>query len=260
MGRRSPHRGAKKIEDFRQKKVERFKKLESDAINHIIGRNRHVAEVLSYLSMLQNAGAITHVNAHAVGAIYQSTRGSKALKQEAAHQLPCQVLIGGEDPTTLPVNGHPQPRRIVERMRAAFAAVTVADKALNTADKACERIEPGIEEAFLLACRAVIQAPSAGAKDTNIKEAGTLDLITVSLFPINRPVVLNAFENTWLPRSDRAYEEAMNAVIDRNFCLSVNDDKDEVIVNLGIYLRDNDASTILQDKQQTELELMFVGS
>jgi hypothetical protein len=43
MGRRSPWKGARRYEDFRQNQVERFGNYMTDARNHIIGRNQAVA-------------------------------------------------------------------------------------------------------------------------------------------------------------------------------------------------------------------------
>ncbi len=262
MGRKSPHRGAKRLEDFRQKQVTRFKKLEADAINHMAGRNRHVAEVLCYFSMLNNAGAVSHLNLGGAGAKFQATRGSRPLDQEAAHQLPCQIMVNGVDPTNLPVGGLPQARSMVDRIRAAFGAVTVADRALNTADKACERVVPSIADAFVVACRAVLGAPSTGAADKRVRGHGQSwgELRTVSHYPINQIAVRNAFSTVWLPRSTAAYLAALDAVVEFDFALGPRDDKDEVIANLGVYLAHNEPPTIFQPTQIQELELLFAAA
>ena len=76
--RRKPWWGAGPYEDFRQKVVQRFRRFDLDAENHIIGRNAALAQVLGYVSLLCNAGKIppsARLVPNQEGARWQSTGG-----------------------------------------------------------------------------------------------------------------------------------------------------------------------------------------
>ena len=262
MRRKTPWRGAKKYEDFRQKDVSRFMNYQRHAQNHIAGRNRAVAKVLCYLSMLRTAGAIQQPLISAGGALYQTTGGAQALDQEAAHCLPCQILTGAQDPTTLPVGGKPQSFKILTEIRSEFAKVTVLPRCFNSADKVAERVPNGLAQTFVASCREVVSCPrlTESPRIETRRHIGERygELYTVAIWPINREVVNHAYHQFWVPRAEQSYESAGDFIEQSRSYLSSEDDPDEVLWILSKYLDFHwDVPSALQEFQMSELELLF---
>jgi hypothetical protein len=278
MGRKSPWKGARRYEDFRQNQVERFGNYMTDARNHIIGRNQAVASVLCYLSMLRNAGGITLPLAApepqpgapprpplltTKGAEYQSIKGAKALSQEAAHCLPCHVLIGNQDPASIEIGGQPLPTRVRDGIRSQFGKVTILDRCFNAADKASERTQPSLVWAFADACNRVIHCPRQSDSPRQETRRGVGqhygELYTIDIWPINRNHVRQVYQSVWLPSAERAYTSAGNEIERSGKYLSAGDDPDEVLWILGKYLENHDETpTALRDDQMSNLELELV--
>lgn len=214
--RRSPSPGARAYEDFRQKTVEHFDNLDRLAARHCAGRNAAVVEVLCYLNLLRNAGALKDrasvkpVKVDRAGARYQATRGSRALDQQAAHCLPCQVLIGRRDPSQLT---HDQRTRLA--LRDLFGKVTVLPSCFNRADIAAERYREadGMVAAFVKACEAVVHGPRSATAPVRktYRHTGERfgELYTRDVWPLNRDLVKYAYHRVWQPNALTAFELAV---------------------------------------------------
>jgi hypothetical protein len=281
MGRKSPWRGARRYEDFRQNQVQRFGNYLSDAKNHVIGRNQAVATTLCYLSMMRNAGEIplpfTAPEPQPVeppkmtslittkGAEYQTIRGAKALSQEAAHCLPCQVLVSGLKPEKIEIGGKPLPTRVQDNIRAQFGKVTILDRCFNVADKAAERNEPSLARAFADACRRVIDCPRESDSPRQETRRGVGErygeLYTIEIWPINRKHVREIYASIWLPGAERAYTSAGNEIEKSGKYLSAEDNPDEILWILEKYVDNHyELPTALRDDQMSNLELELAAS
>jgi hypothetical protein len=263
MNRKSPYRGARKYEDFRQKDVQRFANWQTDAQIHIIGRNEAVARVLCYLSVLNNSGAIQQRLVTRSGALFQSTGGTKSLDQHGAHCLPCQILTDGLDPSTLTIQGQALPRTAREGIRTQFGAVHVLARAFNIADCIAEQGLHGLAEAFLAACRHVVQCAAEPPRRETRRDVGLNygELYLVDIWPINRPRVATAYNGIWLPLAERAYEVAGRQVDSGGGGLSEKDNPVEILWILEKYLEYNwDEPAALLDSEQSKLELEFTSA
>jgi hypothetical protein len=241
MRRRVPWRGARKYEDFRQKQVERFTNYQRCAQDHTVGRNAATVQVLCYLSILRNAGAIPpHTIIGAKGAMYQSTSGALAQNQEAAHCLPCQILVAGYEPASLRIGNRPLGPLTQHAMRSLFAQVTVLPRCFNTADKAAERVHNGLADAFMHACQDVVNCPrqSDVPQPRTYRQAGERygELYTLHIWPINRERVRHAYASVWVPGAESAYQRAGDEIERSGTFLSAQDDPDEVLWILSTYL------------------------
>lgn len=182
-GRRTPGPGIRRYEEFRQKTVQHFESTAQQVANHCSGRNAAVAEVLCYLSLLRNAGAIpNNATVSSAGAGFQSFRGSS--DTPAAHCLPCQILINDKDPSTLVAN----PRTALT-LKSLFGKCTLLPLAFNHADSAAEG--SGLIEAFVWACEKVIRWPVNAATR------------------INREIVRGVYNDVWCPQARQAYAAAI---------------------------------------------------
>ncbi|NLI80261.1 MAG: hypothetical protein GX443_01035 [Deltaproteobacteria bacterium] len=182
--RSSPGPGVRKVENFRQKRVERFESSLAQVSNHCAGRNTAVAEVLCFLSLLRNSGRIpAGATVSSSGARFQSIKG--AAESPAAHCLPCQIYVNGRDPSTLTSNS-----QAALAIRSCFGKCTLLPLAFNHADSAAE--SNGLIQAFEQACREVISA-----------EAG-------SYGRIDRERVRHAYDAVWCPLARQAYRAALS--------------------------------------------------
>ena len=181
--RRSPGPGVRGYEEFRQKTVERFESTPQQVANHCIGRNAAVVEVLCYLSLLRNAGAIQSTAVvSSRGAHLQAFKGSS--DRPAAHCLPCQILINGRSPAEFLTN---QQTKLA--INSLFGKCTLLPLAFNHADSAAEG--NGLINAFVRACEEVIRSPASGARG------------------INRQKVRHAYDNVWSPLARQGYMAAI---------------------------------------------------
>jgi hypothetical protein len=263
MSRRVPWRGATRYEDFRQKQVQRFTNHERYAEDHIAGRNRAVAKVLGYLSVLRNAGAIPQPLIASGGAAFQSTRGVLALDQEAAHCLPCQILVGGVNPDRLTISNQPLPMRAQNEIRSQFGKVTVLPRSFNRADIVAERVANGLTQALVEACWHVVACDRIGElprRETR-RHVGERygELYSIDIWPINREQVRHSYEKVWLPRAERAYQSAGDEIERSGKYLSSEDNPEEMSWILDQYLKYNSNPTsMLLDAQMSEVELTVV--
>lgn len=258
--RRIPYAGARAYEDFRQKSVERFESPESRAKNHIIGRNEGVARLLAYVSLLRASGAIGRAALVVPsGAAYQSTKGSAALGQQAAHALPCQIKIGARDLTLLAPND-----RTTDAIRTLFGHVSVLPRPFNAADTVAERVPNGLVSALDQACVGLIRTlpDGAGPRPMVFRGVGQNygEIRTIAAFAIDRASVRDTYARTWLPAAENAYREAQRTVADSGAFLTQGDDRDEVLEVLRLYLRfHRHESAALLDAQLDEIERVFNG-
>lgn len=260
MNRKVPWRGARAQEDFRQKQVERFTSPQRTAQDHMLKRNSAVVRLLCYLSMLRNAGAVSGPRVDAVRARFQTTSGSKALGEEAAHALPRQVLLDGREPSSLLVEDKPLPRRAQEDIRFQFADVSVWSRTFNVADSAAEL--HGLVDALVGSCQRIVNEPRLGTeRKVEIRRGKGMsfgDVVEVSIWPIARARVRQAFHTVWLPLAEKAYQKASDAIAESRSCLSRHDDPREVLYVLEHYLKNHRVEpSALLEAQMDELELIF---
>jgi hypothetical protein len=208
--RRKPWWGAGPYEDFRQKVVQRFRSFDSDAENHVIGRNAALVQVLGYVSLLYNAGNIpqgARLVSSREGARWQSTSGSQDDRTEGAHCLPCQMMVvpspsaTGTDLSDLAPN-----QRLREGIRSQFAHVTVLPTVFNSADIVAERCRGGLRQACVMACQAVAQGPRWHREHRLI--AGEFR----DVWRLNREVVRGTYRTVWSLQAEQAYENALDEV------------------------------------------------
>ena len=257
--RRSPYPGARAYEDFRQKAVERFGNCQSDARNHVIGRNQGVARVLAYLALARSGGAVARESVVAAsGAGFQATRGSARLGQQAAHCLPCELILGGREFSSLA----PNPRTTRE-IRTLFGHVSVLPRSFNAADVAAERVENGLIWAFVRSCEALIRQVlnGDGPRPLVFRGIGSNHgmLETRLAHPLDRESVRNVYRIVWKPAAEGAYRAALAAALDGRF-LAASDDPAEVVAVLDQYLRAHSIEpSALLDSQLDEIERTFNG-
>jgi len=145
-----------------QGSIERISDFRSQAFNHNLGRNVRVVEVLTHLAKMvedgrQFSGQVTCVAAERQN--FSSPKnlthlGLPAAPSQAAHFLPGQIQIGGQNIWEWAAD-----RSTRRRLEFLFAEVEHLPVAFNQADSAAERKgEPcGLAAAFAGACAAVIK-------------------------------------------------------------------------------------------------------
>jgi hypothetical protein len=269
--RRRPWWGAGPYENFRQNVVQRFTNFDRDARGHVIGRNQAVAQVLGYLNLLYNAGLIPEGSQVVPGgARWQSLGGSRAEGTEAAHCLPCQLLVippnahRGTDPSDLPGLS----RAVREGIRSEFAHVTSLPALFNSADVVAERCSPaGLRESFAAAGQEVVRGRRRAREHRLFR--GPDDLTSGrfrDVWLLDREAVRRAYRAVWVPRAEMAYESAMDEVEAGRLAqyLGPSNRAAEpalVMEVLGAYLKCHRAQepTKLLDRQMDDLERIFNG-
>jgi hypothetical protein len=270
MGRRrKPWWGAGPYEDFRQKVVQRFHSFDSDARNHVIGRNASVAQTLGYFNLLYNAGLIPQgapLVPNPEGARWQTTRGSQDDRTEGAHCLPCQIMVvlspgtPGSDPSDLARN-----RRVCKGIRSEFAHVTVLPTVFNSADVVAENCFGGLRQAFVNTCQTVI-----GGRRREMEHRYFRDFDNPmtgrfrDVWLLDRELIRAAYRTVWVYEAEQAYETAMDEVeagrLEQYLTpLGRKADPELVMEVLNAYLkyhRWGEPSKLL-DSQMDELERLF---
>jgi hypothetical protein len=174
--------------------IEGFRSERELARDHVIGRNRRVAELLCYLSLLRgHLPALGAAQVRCEAARYQDFKASDG--NEAAHYLPGQIVLAlpgqtGHDPAHFVKDA-----RTKEAIGALFSRVQDLPVAFNKADSYVEQYtQPGLKELLARACRKVLAAPSQpGGKVA--------------------PVVSEAYGD-WVRASLQAYSTAINRKTD----------------------------------------------
>jgi hypothetical protein len=193
-------------ENFRQKLVERF---DSDyrvkAANHSAGRNESVAEVLCFLSLLQNVGDIPLNSVVAwSGAHRQAIKGDS--KSDAAHCLPCQILINGSVPSAFVKRKGLDIQYVQQELDALFGKVVVLPKPFNLADSLAEA--SCLRASLVHACQVILR-DTKNAGPRNIRRTVGFEPNVVETVPtgVDRKAVRAAYD-LWVQESVRAFTRA----------------------------------------------------
>ncbi len=234
--------GVARTESFRQKTVQRFDAEYLFKVReHSAGRNRAAGELLAILSFLRNYGAIpagAHIDwdrAHV-----QAIRGSATA--DAAHNLPCQILINGRFPWDLVSGSDIDANRIMSELRGLFGAVYVAPKVFNAADSISESC--CLRGALAGACADVIARTKPIQRGAGVLKRGVgmnygdIQLRTSDVANpgagIDAGAVGDAFQ-VWLRESRAAFDRAIEFVRDEGASSMGQDVTDDVIYILQRY-------------------------
>ena len=271
--RRKPWWGAGPYETFRQKVVQRFTNFDLDAMNHVIGRNQAVAQVLCYLNLLYNAGRIASGSRVIPSrARWQSLGGSRVEGTEGVHCLPCQVLVvqpgkadaDAIDPSDLP--GLSQAVR--EGIRTEFGHPTLLPAVFNSADVVAEQCRPtGLRGVFAGTCQRVISGPRRSRetqlfyRPNDTSRMGELR----DVWLLDREAVREAYRD-WVNQAEAVYRGAMDEV-ERgrlpHYLGPLHRSAEPALVMevLNAYLKHHRAATPtkLRDDQMGALERTFNG-
>jgi hypothetical protein len=236
--------GVAATETFRQKEVQRF---DADYLlkvrEHSAGRNRSVSQLLAIFSFMRNYGAIPATarvdwdRAHV-----QSIRGDPT--SDAAHNLPCQILIDGQFPWLLVSGKEIDGPRIIEELRALFGGVYVAPKVLNVADSIAET--SCLRGALVTACAQVIAKSKLIGREAGVLKRGVglnYGDIELAASDVSNPgagidtVAVAGAVRTWLTASKAAFGRAIEYVNANGASSMGQDVTDDVIYVLERYAR-----------------------
>jgi hypothetical protein len=234
-------RGHNAYETFRQKSVQRFDAdYLSKARDHGVGRNEAVWRVLAVLSFLRNYGRIP---ANAVvnwdGAHVQAMSGDP--EHDAAHRLPCQILINGRFPWNY-LTGHDiNTAFLVVTLRRQFGDVKFAPKVFNRADSIAEN--HCLRGALVDACTQVIRLTRPIKREAGVVKSGyggvielTVDQMANPSAGIDHAAVVSAY-GTWITRSMAAFDRAIAHVEAHGTTSDHKDVSEDVIYILQRYKR-----------------------
>jgi hypothetical protein len=234
--------GIAQTETFHQKVVQRF---DADYLfkvrEHSAGRNRAVSQLLAIFSFLRNYGVISAgARVDWDRAHVQAIKGDPS--SDAAHNLPCQVLINGRFPWQLVVGQDIKVQRIVSELRSIFGAVYVTPKIFNAADSLAEA--NCLRGALVAACGEVIAKSKPVRREYGVLKRGvgvnygeillqTSDLANPGA-GIDAGAVAAAFQ-TWLKESRAAFNRALDAVRENGALSMGKDVTDDVVYILERY-------------------------
>lgn len=146
--------------------IERISNFRDQALNHNLGRNLRVVKVLTYLAKMVEDGCLLRGAADCAAAERQNFSSSKtgthmglpAAPSQAAHFLPGQIRIGGQNVWNLVSDYSTR-----SRLEFLFAEVERLPVAFNQADSAAERKgeQCGLAAAFAAACTVVTKQSSS---------------------------------------------------------------------------------------------------
>jgi len=257
-------RGVSRSETFRQKIVQRF---DADYLfkvrEHRAGRNRAAWRLFSILSFLRNYGTIpaqAHIDwdrAHV-----QAIRGD--LSSDAAHNLPCQILINGQFPWLLVSGKDIDAERIIQELRSLFGAVYVAPKVLNAADSIAEA--NCLRGALTAACTEVIAKSKPIRREAGVLKRGVgihygeIELRTSDVANPGAGIDANAVREgfqIWLTRSNAAFNRAISAVEEEGASSMGKDVTEDVIYILQRYASEASATNTPSNNSLSEMEQGF---
>ncbi len=256
--------GVARRETFRQKTVQRF---DADyllkAQEHSAGRNGAVARLLGIFSFLRNQGSIpANARIDWDRAHVQAIRGDQT--SDAAHNLPCQILINSQFPWQL-VSGHDiDVQGIVGELRSLFGGVYPAPKVFNAADSIAE--SNCLRGALVAACAEVIAKSQPIRREAGVLKRGVgLDYGNIELSTadvsnpgagIDKNAVGAAFQ-TWLKESRAAFQRAINDVNENGASSMGQDVTEDVIYILERYARAAQEAAGLSSEVLSRLEQDF---
>jgi hypothetical protein len=234
--------GVAKDETFRQKIVERF---DADYLfkvrEHSAGRNRSASQILAIFSFLRNYGAIPGDALVAWDRAHvQAIKGNPT--SDAAHNLPCQILINGQFPWLLVSGKDIDAERIISELRSLFGAVYVAPKVFNAADSIAEA--SCLRGALTAACAEVIAKSKPLLREAGVLKRGVglnygeIELTTSDVANpgagIDAGAVGEAFK-IWLKESRAAFGRAVDSVREEGASSMGQDVTEDVIYILERY-------------------------
>jgi hypothetical protein len=243
-GRRRAGRGVASIETFRQKQVQRFDAdYLAKAREHSAGRNRGVWRVLAILSFLRSYGTISsHSTVNWDRAHVQAIKGDS--QSDAAHNLPCQILIDGQFPWAYVLGKGINAARIVSELREAFGGVYVAPKVFNAADSLAE--ENCLRGALVDVCAEVISKSTPLRREAGVvkrgvgPDFGNIELTSAEMANpgagIDHSAVVSGYR-TWIAKSTAAFERATRDVEENGATSMGRDVSEDVIYILQRYKR-----------------------
>jgi hypothetical protein len=180
-----------------QGSIERNSNFRDQAFNHNLGRNVRVVQLLAYVGLLRRAGKPLKGAVDCVAAIEQNfsspanmtNLGLPTGSMQAAHFLPGQIRVAGRM-----IWDFVQDPAMRGRIEFLFAEVEHLPTPFNQADTAAEAKGQagGLCAALVKACRAMIDAPDAGAVGS----------------PIPLAPLQNAF-GQWTQGAAQAFRDAM---------------------------------------------------
>jgi hypothetical protein len=239
--RRRVARGVNAYETFRQTTVQRF---DADylmkARDHSVGRNEAAWRVLAVLSFLRNYGRIP---ANAIvnwdGAHVQAMSGDS--QHDAAHRLPCQILINGGFPWNNLAGHDINAPLLVGNLRGQFGDVKFAPKVFNRADSIAE--DHCLRGALVDACTQAISLSKPIKRQAGVVKSGyggvielTVDQMANPSAGIDHAAVVSAY-GTWITKSRAAFDRAIAHVEANGTTSDHKDVSEDVIYILQRYKR-----------------------
>jgi hypothetical protein len=234
--RRTVGPGIARTETFRQKQVNRF---DDDYLfrteERSAGRYRATWRLLAILSFLRNYGSIpANPVVNWDRAHVQAIHGDRF--SDAAHNLPCQILINGQVPWALVSGNDINTALIVSELREAFGNVRVGPKVFNAADSIAEA--NCLRGALVEACTEVIGKSAPIRRAAGVVKRGfglnygeilltTADMANPGA-GIDHATVRTAFD-TWIGHAAAAFDRAVKDV-ERNGATSWGEDVTEEVV------------------------------
>jgi hypothetical protein len=248
-------------EKFRQRLVQR---LDAEylikAHDHSVGRNEAAWRVLAVLSFLRNYGRIP---ANAVvnwdRAHVQAMSGDS--QHDAAHRLPCQILINGEFPWKN-LTGHDiDTALLVVNLRSQFGDVKFASKVFNRADSIAEA--NCLRGALVDACTQAISFTKPIKREASVVKSGyggvielTVDQMANPSAGIDHAAVKLAY-GTWITKSMEAFDRAIAHVQEYGTTSDHKDVSEDVIYILQRYKRFALECPAPTDKRMWDFEADF---
>ena len=186
MARFVPNQTHANAQQWSDKSVQRLSSYVSDSINHAMGRNTRIVNVLCYVSLMTARRDINrNANVSVKGAVWQNYKSQAG--RQAAHYLPGQLRINSRNLCDLTNNAS-----LIKAIRCQFGDVDDLPANFNKADTQAEAKgkDEGLCEAFQKAVEYVISNTS-----------------TVNEF--DRNSVRDAYRTIWKPRARTAYIKAL---------------------------------------------------
>ena len=235
-----------RYERFRQEQVLRFDgAYRLKAKEHSTGRNRAVADLLCYLSLLTTTGTINPGDPiEKVRAEEQSLKASMA-GQVSAHVLPCRLLINGKLPFDMTPPSAINAQKVNQALKEdVFGKCTVLPKVFNIADSRAEN--NCLRGALAAAAQSVIAGTKAQSSEAGVLrrgtglEHGTIELSRSDLpkeaqsYGIDPQAVLAAYD-VWVKAAGAAFGRTISIVQLRGSTMDGDDVSEDVIYILRRY-------------------------
>lgn len=207
MVRRVPKSELPALARFNQLQVERFTNDVSKAIGHSHSRNNHIVQAACFFSLIRSTSPdLARARVLVEAAQAQMFRSSSGY--QAAHYLPCQLLINKDQPWLLAPTTTAR-----ERLEGLFADVEHLPAAFNKADSAAE--SKGLRETFRALGEAALCDPRQPRKGA-----------------ANRELVRRIYDQVWVAGASKAYGEAISQKTTVNEMPALQYDADGNIANL----------------------------